>query len=80
MTSPQAVVRRVRFTTEEQLDAVPLPVRSEAAALAPGVKVSVELGARWTTENGKPRRVAGQWVECIVVAETRRELLLAIVP
>jgi hypothetical protein len=67
--------RFVRFVNED-LDAVPLLIRTDAATLLPGIDIEVEVGGRWTTQGGRRVRVDGHWVHCEVVAETARELLV----
>jgi hypothetical protein len=67
--------RFVRFVNDE-LDAVPLMVRSGASVLSPGMSVEVEVGGRWTTVNGHRARVDGHWVTCVVLAENARELVV----
>ncbi|HYE87895.1 MAG TPA: hypothetical protein VEA16_16140 [Vicinamibacterales bacterium] len=53
-------------------------VRTEAdpPVLEAGTAVQIEVGARWTTDQGGTHRVGGHWVECIVVRDTPRELLV----
>lgn len=74
-----SIVRRVRFTTEEHLDAVPLSIRADGQTLAPGAKIQVEVGGRWIWDKGTRKRIEGQWVDCIIVAETSRDLLVQLV-
>ena len=60
----------------EGLDAVPLPIRTEATVLAPGVALDVEIGGRWATVDGHRHRVNGHWVACEVVAVRGRDLIV----
>ena len=72
-------VRNVRFTAEENLDAVPLRVRTDALTLKPGVKIQVEVGGRWAPNKGGRTRVEGHWVDCVVVNVTPRDVLVQLV-
>jgi len=75
-----AVPRHVRFENED-VDAVRMMVRSHAdpPTFEPGTPVEVEVGARWRTHGGHAERVAGHWLDCVVVAESSRELVVRLV-
>ena len=67
--------RRVRFEYEAP-DAVAFVVRTSATTLQAGDCVDVEVGARWTTDAGQPRRWSGIWVPCEVLTDTGSELVV----
>lgn len=74
---PQVTLRYVRFKNDE-LDAVPLMVRSDGPTLLPGTSVEVELGGRWTMQDGHRLRLEGQWVTCVVIEDGGRDLCVEV--
>ena len=72
---PRVFQRRVRFDHEE-LDPVRMMVRADIEELSPGLRIDVEVGARWGDANGVRERISGQWIPCIVVADNPRELVV----
>ena len=71
------IQRPVRFEDQE-LDAVRMTVRTNTATPQAGDCVEVEVGGRWTIEDGRPTRSGGIWVPCEVLADTDRELVVKI--
>lgn len=70
--------RRVRFDHED-LNAVRMMIRAEAAGLQRGTRIEVEVGARWINKDGRQERVGGTWVPCEVISESRRDLVVKLV-
>lgn len=76
LMAPTAIVRRVRFESED-LDAVPMALRTEAEHISAGLVVEVEIGARCVTnQNGRQERTGGHWVRCEVLSETPKEVVV----
>jgi hypothetical protein len=75
--SATVVPRRVRFDHED-MDAVRMMIRFDAdpPVLVAGLRIEVEVGARWITKDGHTERVSGQWLACDVVSDTPRELVV----
>ena len=70
------MIRHVRFESED-LDAVPMALRTEAEQVSAGSLVEVQIGARWVTnENGRQERTGGHWVRCEVLSETTKEVVV----
>ena len=63
------------------MDATRTMIRFDAdpPVLTPGMRIEVEVGARWITKDGHTERVGGQWVPCEVVTESPRELVVRLV-
>jgi hypothetical protein len=72
---PIEIQRRVRFDHED-LDAVRMMIRANVENPQNGELIEVEVGARWTTRNGREERVGGVWVNCEVLSDTGRELVV----
>lgn len=74
--APISTTRRVRFESED-LDAIPMGRRTDAAHIAAGSLVEVQIGARWVTNaNGRQELTGGHWVRCEVLSETTKEVVV----
>ena len=67
-------IRRVRFEGED-VEPLPMMVRSDAVRLIPGTLVEVQVGARI---QGRPTDRPGHWILCEVVTESLREVLVKV--
>jgi hypothetical protein len=63
----------------EDLDAVPMTIRTEKASLVSGDPIEVELGARWVTNSLRQERTRGIWVQCEVISDHGREILVKLI-
>lgn len=67
-------LRRVCF--ENDLDGVRMAVRPQSVRYAKGHRIEVEVGARWTSVDGRRERIPGHWVPCEVLQDSGRDLFV----
>ena len=70
-----AMVRHVLFENED-LNAVPMYVRSDVVDFVPGTRLEVLLGARKSRDGGRDR--PGHWILCEVISDAQREVIVRV--